>query len=449
MLLSDYLIWGLVFIILGFVFWGGRYPHWRKPWLQMMTNGVSAAAFVILLFYITIGLLDSIHFQKLQPSGVTELRSVLDLLVYPLGQQNEETYSAPFSSHLFTQSIIELPNGERVREYPPLSHTQPNFSYIFPHIMLGILFGLGTSLIFSIIFLASHSRYHLQSWRQSIADVFHGKTLMAWRSIILTCTLLWIIVWICVFLATHYHLFGTDKIGRDVFYQAIKSIRTGLIIGTLTTLFTLPFALLLGTIAGYFRGWMDDLIQYAYTTLSSIPGVLLISAAVLVLQVYMANHAAAYPTIAERADIRLLALCFILAITGWARLCRFLRGETLKLRDLEFVQAAKALGVTQMRIILRHIIPNVFHIVIITLVLDFSILVLAEAVLSYVGVGVDPTTMSWGNMINSSRLELAREPAVWWPLLAALVSMFGLVLAANIFADAMRDAFDPYLRIES
>ena len=145
--------------------------------------------------------------------------------------------------------------------------------------------------------------------------------------------------------------------------------------------------------------------------------------------------------------MRLLALCFILAITGWADLCRFLRGETLKLREMEFVQAAQALGVKKMTIILRHIIPNVFHIVIITLVLDFSVLVLAEAVLSYVGVGVDPTTMSWGNMINSSRLELAREPVVWWPLLAALITMFGLVLAANVFADAVRDAFDPYLRI--
>ena len=248
-------------------------------------------------------------------------------------------------------------------------------------------------------------------------------------------------------MATHYHIFGTDKIGRDVFYQTIKSIRTGLIIGTITTLFALPFALLLGTFAGYFRGWIDDLIQYSYTTLSSIPGVLLIAASVLMLQVYMNNHAAQYPTLARRADVRLLALCFILGITGWASLCRFLRGETLKLREMEFVQAAKALGVSDIRIILRHIIPNVFHIVIITLVLDFSVLVLAEAVLSYVGVGVDPTTMSWGNMINSSRLELAREPVVWWPLLAALISMFGLVIAANLFADAVRDAFDPYLRI--
>jgi peptide/nickel transport system permease protein len=109
------------------------------------------------------------------------------------------------------------------------------------------------------------------------------------------------------------------------------------------------------------------------------------------------------------------------------------------------VQAARSLGVSQLKIISRHIIPNVMHIVLITLVLDFSGLVLAEAVLSYVGVGVDPTTLSWGNMINSSRLELARDPIVWWPLCAALIFMFLLVLSANLFADAVRDAFDPHL----
>ena len=86
------------------------------------------------------------------------------------------------------------------------------------------------------------------------------------------------------------------------------------------------------------------------------------------------------------------------------------------------------------------------HIVLITIVLDFSGLVLAEAILSYVGVGVDPTTMSWGNMINISRLELAREPIVWWPLLAALIAMFFLVLSANLFSDVVRDAFDPRVK---
>jgi peptide/nickel transport system permease protein len=247
-------------------------------------------------------------------------------------------------------------------------------------------------------------------------------------------------------LGVKYHVFGTDKVGQDVMYQSLKSIRTGLVIGTLTTMVMLPFAVLLGIMAGYFRGWVDDIIQYVYTTLNSIPGVLLIAAAILTLQVFMQTHPEMFDIIAYRADMRLLFLCIILGITSWTGLCRLLRGETLKLSEVDYIQAASAFGVGHFRIISRHILPNVMHIVLISVVLDFSGLVLAEAVLSYVGVGVDPTMNSWGNMINAARLEMAREPVVWWSLLSAFVLMFVLVLAANLFSDAVRDAFDPRLR---
>ena len=120
-----------------------------------------------------------------------------------------------------------------------------------------------------------------------------------------------------------------------------------------------------------------------------------------------------------------------------------IRGETLKISQLEFVQAAHAFGVSHSRIVTRHILPNIVHIILITFVLDFSSLVLAEAVLSYIGVGIDPAMGSWGNMINSARSELSREPVVWWTLSGAFFFMFVLVLAANLFADLVRDAFDP------
>ena len=239
------------------------------------------------------------------------------------------------------------------------------------------------------------------------------------------------------------HLFGTDKVGQDVLYLTLKSIRTALLIGTLTTLIMLPAAIGLGLLAGYMGGWVDDVIQYLYTTLNSIPGVLLIAASVLMMQVVIDTHPEWFATSAERADARLLALCAILGITSWTGLCRLLRGETLKLRELEYVQAARALGVSSARILWRHILPNVMHIVLIAMVMDFSGLVLAEAVLSYVGIGVDPNTISFGTMINTARMELAREPMVWWSLAAAFIFMFVLVLAANLFADALRDAFDP------
>jgi len=138
-------------------------------------------------------------------------------------------------------------------------------------------------------------------------------------------------------------------------------------------------------------------------------------------------------------------LCLILCMTSWTGLCRLLRGETLKLREMEYIQAAQSFGVSSMRILSRHIIPNVMHIILIALVMDFSGLVLAEAVLSYVGVGVDPSMISFGTMINGARLEMAREPMVWWALAAAFGFMLTLVLSANLFADAVRDAFDPRL----
>jgi peptide/nickel transport system permease protein len=241
----------------------------------------------------------------------------------------------------------------------------------------------------------------------------------------------------------HWHLLGTDKVGQDVLYLSLKSIRTGLLIGTLTTLIMLPFAVTLGLAAGYFGGRVDDAIQYLYTTLNSIPGFLLIAAAVLVVQVQIEMHPDWFDSAAARADVRLLALCAILGMTSWTGLARLLRAEALKLRELEFVHAARAFGVGHAGIVRRHILPNVGHLIVISVVLDFSGLVLAEAVLSYVGAGVDPATASWGNMINGARLELAREPIVWWQLAAAFGFMFVLVLAANLFADAVKDAFDP------
>jgi peptide/nickel transport system permease protein len=244
-------------------------------------------------------------------------------------------------------------------------------------------------------------------------------------------------------LSFQYYVLGTDKVGVDVLYKSIKSIRTGILIGTLTTIVMLPFAVFLGIFAGYIGGFVDDIIQYIYTTLNSIPSVLLIASAILMLQVFMANNPLEFENIYERADMRLFFLCMILGLTSWTGLCRLLRGESMKLREVEYVQASKTFGLSKFSIIVRHVMPNIMHIVIITVVLDFSALVLAEAVLSYVNIGVDPTTYSWGNMINAARLEMSREPVVWWSLFAAFLFMFILVLFANLFSDVVRDAFDP------
>lgn len=363
---SDALIYLLIAGVLIFIFYAKKQQQLRSAWQQVIKNKLAIISLGILFFYISVGFLDSIHLKIWHDNQISKVQSLFDILVSPLGEHEEKTYSAPFSRHLYAKELIFLPDGRKIQGYPPLKYP--------------------------------------------------------------------------------YHILGTDKIGQDVLYQTLKSIRTGLVIGTLTTLVMLPFAIFLGMLAGYFRGFVDDVIQYIYTTLSSIPDVLLIAAAILALQIFLLNHPLFSSSLLQRSDMRLVMLCVILGVTSWTGLCRLLRGETLKLREQDYVQASIALGVSRFQILLCHILPNLMHLIVIAIVMDFSGLVLAEAVLTYVGVGVDPSTISWGNMINAARLELAREPVVWWPLFAAFLFMFPLIISANLFADAVRDALDPRIR---
>jgi peptide/nickel transport system permease protein len=130
-------------------------------------------------------------------------------------------------------------------------------------------------------------------------------------------------------------------------------------------------------------------------------------------------------------------------VTGWVGFCRLARGETLKLRELDYVQAARALGADPGEIIVRHVLPNLMHLVLITFVLTFSGLVLSEAILSWLGIGL---AGSWGQMIDQARDELARDPVITWNLAAASTALFGLILAVNILGDAVRDVLDPRTR---
>ncbi len=448
---TDILIFVLVIAISAFVVYTVRHEHLRSPWKIVFQRRLGMAAFLVLMCYVCIGLLDSIHYKK---ADDTEVISLFDDLVGGLRTRVEKSYSAPFATHLFSKEMIQLADGTQVRDYPRLKYGgallqdphKDKWNDILQRALAAIATGLLCWLILVSLMVVWLSRRKQQSWQAMCTRLWHGQESLPWKVIFITIGLMLLVLLLVLKLSPHYHLFGTDKVGEDVLYQSFKSIRTGLVIGTLTTLFMLPFAIGLGIMAGYFRGWVDDVIQYLYTTLSSIPGVLLIAAAVLMLQVYMSNHPDQFGDVISRADARLLFLCMILGVTSWTSLCRLLRGEAMKISQVEYIQAATAFGVSHLRVISRHILPNVMHIVLITVVLDFSGLVLAEAVLSYVGVGVDPTTNSWGNMINSARLEMAREPMVWWSLIAAFTFMFMLVLAANLFSDAVRDAFDPRIQ---
>jgi len=492
-LVTDALIFMLVALGVGFGLYAARHEHLREPWRQVARSRVGAAALVVLVFYLGIGLLDSVHFHpRIEPASApgdgltasapaaeradpstgedadegsadvsapapvvhsTQILSLLDLWLSGLRERQEKTFSAPFATHLFVKEAIEQADGGVIRGFPRLTYGGAHLENpghrgldIVWRGAFGVIKGLivWTVLMAALILLLAWRRR--QAFNQTADSIWRGQTAVPWRVVLITLALMLALAFASAELAAKYHILGTDKVGEDVFYQSLKSIRTGLVIGTLTTLVMLPAAVILGIMAGYFGGRADDIIQYLYTTLSSIPGVLLIAAAILMLQVYMTNHAEDFESLVQRADLRLLFLCIILGVTSWTGLCRLLRGESLKLREADYVQAARSLGVRHTTVIGRHILPNVLHIVMIAVVLDFSGLVLAEAVLSYVNIGVDPTMNSWGNMINSARLELARDPMVWWSLAAAFVFMFTLVLAANLLADVVRDAFDPRLR---
>jgi len=459
--ITDAFIFLLVFMVIAFVFYAKRHEHLRAPWRDVAHQPLAMSAAVVLSVFIIIGLLDSFHFHpKLEATETngtlysTEISSVLDVLLVGLRQKTERTYSAPLASYAFSKEMIDQADGKQIRDYPRLKYggvhledpESESVGDIIKRIIMGLFSGLLLSLIITGLTTFALSRVNHSSYKVSLQKCFRNEYAVPWYAIFITLSII-IVTACCIYnLSQYYHVFGTDKVGQDVLYQALKSIRTGLVIGTLTTLVMLPFAIMMGLMAGYFRGWVDDVIQYLYTTLSSIPGVLLIAASILILQVYISNHADDFNSLEQRADLRLLFLCIILGITSWTGLCRLLRAEALKLREVDYVQAAQAFGVSNFSIMLRHLLPNVMHIVMISIVLDFSGLVLAEAVLSYINIGVDPSMNSWGNMINSARLEMAREPIVWWSLAAAFIFMFVLVLAANLFSDAVRDAFDPRIR---
>jgi ABC-type dipeptide/oligopeptide/nickel transport system permease subunit len=221
------------------------------------------------------------------------------------------------------------------------------------------------------------------------------------------------------------HPFGTNLFGQSVFWRTLWGVRVALLVGVFSSLLAIPIGVVLGAIAGYFGGKIDELIVWVYTTFASVPGMLLILAFAMVLPRGMVSVIAA------------------IGLTNWVATCRLIRGEVLKHRDREYVLAARALGAGHLRSIFVHILPNVLHLVIIEFSLMFVGAVKSEVILSFLGVGVvgEP---SWGVMIDEAKQELFQ--GVWWQLGAATAGMFGIILAFNVLGDALRDALDPRLR---
>jgi peptide/nickel transport system permease protein len=456
LLWTDAAVWLLTVAAVLYVVHVRRTPSLAASWRKVFSDAPALASSVVLLACLLVTLADSIHFRKAlpqvdgAPAGSvaydTRTNSLLDRLLSALVESRETTYSRPLATESFTKQSDDAGNRVAPRLLHGGAHLKDPAAQWAGDVALrfgiGLVGGLLAALALSALLVASLSRGD----KARGAAIRRGETAVPWRVAIVTLLALGAFVGAVAGLATGYHVFGTDITGNDVLYQTLKSIRTAVVIGALATLATLPLAVVLGIMAGYFKGWVDEAIQYLYTVLSSIPNILLIAALVLMVQVFIDKHPEMFETTLERSDIKLFLLCAVLGLTGWAGLCRLLRAETLKLRELDYVQAAQAFGVGANRIMARHIFPNVAHLMLIVTVLEFSSLILYEAVLSYVGVGVDPSMNSFGGMINLARNEMNRDPVIWWPFAAAFCFMVALVLAANLFADGVRDAFDPRSR---
>ncbi len=476
---TDLALYAQLLVLALYVRHAWRTPLLRQTWRYVSRDAAAMCAGLVLVLFLLVALLDSVHFRPLLPQAPvasgglaapaagasaaapavqaqaysTRTLSLLDVVLEGPREAREKTYSVPLATHQFSKESL-LRDGVSVRDFPRLQFggkhlNDPEAQWgddVRQRSLRGLGAGAVVALVLGALVVVWQARRSGSTTKQAFATLWHGGVTLPVRALWFTLLILAMVVaWVAA-LWPYYHVMGTDQTGNDVLFLALKSIRTAVVIGSLATLSTIPLAVVFGIAAGYFKGRVDDAIQYSYTVLSSIPSVLLISAFVLMIQVFIDKNPQSFETGLERGDVRLFLLAAILGITGWASLARLLRAETLKLGELEYVQAARAFGVSDLGIMRRHILPNLTHLIVIVAVLDFSGLVLYEAVLSYVGVGVDPNTNSFGIMINAARNEMSRDPVVWWSLTAAFGFMLALVLSMTLFASAVREAFDPRAR---
>lgn len=224
------------------------------------------------------------------------------------------------------------------------------------------------------------------------------------------------------------HPMGTDNLGRDVAQRLVQGSRIAFHVGIMTSLIAIPLGLVLGLLGGYFGGKVDSLVVWLCATVASMPGLLFILAISLI------------------AGQGLLGIYLGIGLTTWVGVCRTIRAEVMKHRDRAYVQAARVLGYSHLRIMFRHILPNVAHIILIQFSIRFPGAVATEVFISFLGIGVQGEP-SWGIMINNARLRLWQ--GIWWEMTFVTLAIFTLVLVFNHLADELRDLLDPALRNKS
>jgi peptide/nickel transport system permease protein len=239
------------------------------------------------------------------------------------------------------------------------------------------------------------------------------------------------------------NVLGTDFLGRSVLRKTIYGARVSLTVAFWASIISMLIGVPLGAAAGYFRGFIDDIVVWFYTTLSSIPYILLILAFALVLRGKTLNLNWSGLGTISLSGISTVYLA--IGLTSWVDICRLIRAEVMKHKQRDYILAAQSYGCSNSRIIFRHLIPNVFHLIIISFSLRFVGFIQAEVILSFLGLG-EKNIPSWGAMIDAARLDLPK--GYWWEMTAATAAIFLISLALNIFGDALRDSLDPKLKVQ-
>ncbi len=235
---------------------------------------------------------------------------------------------------------------------------------------------------------------------------------------------------------------GTTSAGKSVILRVFHGTKVAFVVGTFGAGLAVAIGMTLGLMAGFLGRWIDEAVQYVYSTVASIPYLLLMLALAFIIRQGPVSAWYQERFFADYLSLGLFNIVLVIGATSWVTLCRLVRAEVKKVRELEYIQAARALGMSDARIMFRHVLPNVFHLVIINFSLTFVTAIKSEVILTFLGVGVDREP-SWGQMIADAKSELMQ--GIWWPLAASGMALFVLTLAVNYVGDALRDALDPRL----
>lgn len=236
---------------------------------------------------------------------------------------------------------------------------------------------------------------------------------------------------------------GTTSAGKGVLLRVFHGTKVAFVVGTCGAALAVMIGMTLGLAAGFVGGWLDELVVYLYSTVASIPYLLLMLALAFIVRQGPIAEVYRGLFFSEYVSLGLFNIVVVIGLTSWVTLCRLVRAEVKKVKELDYVHAAKAMGFSRARIMFVHILPNVFHLVIINFSLTFVTAIKSEVILTFLGVGVDREP-SWGQMIAGAKSELMQ--GIWWPLFASGALLFLLTLSVNYVGDALRDALDPRLK---